>query len=151
MKTILNIFFSLLMLTAAAELPTDIINQNYYDSGWSDFTEDMLLTNDAMYFLGTQTTVDGFRNHDFNIVLIKTELNGDLIWQKIIGGSAADQASSIIKDSEGNIYIGAGTYSEDGDSQSGIMGVKMPGSLKWTHQEILYGKKHLEDLKMIMV
>ncbi len=124
MKTILNILLSILTLTLAAKVPKDIINQNYYDSGWFDVTEDMLLTNDAMYFLGTQTTDDGNRNYDFNIVLIKTELNGDLIWQKTLGGSAADHPNSIIKDSEGNIYIGAGTYSKDGDSQSGIMGGK---------------------------
>jgi hypothetical protein len=118
MKTLLHILLIIIAITANAQLPKDIINQNCYDSGWPDIAKDMLITENAMYFLGDQNTDD---NHD-DIVLFKTNLIGDLIWAKAYGGTSIDQSLSIIKDNEGFLYFSAGTFSNNGDVQSGDIG-----------------------------
>jgi hypothetical protein len=121
MKKIL-LLLSFIPVFVYSQFPKDIINQNCYDSGWPDNTEDFLVTEDAMYFLADQTTDDGNQNYDHNIVLVKTDLEGKQYWIKTYGGSLPDFSRALIRDNEGYIYIGAGTYSIDGDSQSGIMG-----------------------------
>jgi hypothetical protein len=118
MKALLHILLIVIAITANAQLPKDIINQNCYDSGWPDIAKDMLITENAIYFLGDQNTDD---NHD-DIVLFKTNFNGDLIWVKAYGGSSIDQSLSIIQDNEGFLYFSSGTFSDDGDVQSGNLG-----------------------------
>jgi hypothetical protein len=105
-----------------SQLPKDIINQNCFDSGWPDEAADMLVTNDAMYFLAEQLTNDGNQNYDNNIVLVKTNSGGSYLWQEVFGGSSSDNPISIIKDDAGHIYIGASTISSDGDAQSAHLG-----------------------------
>jgi len=119
-----------------SQFPKDIINQNCYDSGLPENTKDFLVTNDAMYFLAKQSADENY--HD-NIVLEKTDLAGKQLWVKAFGGSEPDYANSLIEDNQGNIYLGGGTYSEDGDVQSGNMGgedawivkVDTSGSIIW--------------------
>lgn len=118
------------------QFPKDIINQNCYDNGLPENTKDFLVTSDAMYFLAKQSADE---NYDDNIVLVKTDLQGKQLWIKGFGGSEPDYANSLIEDNQGNIYLGGGTYSEDGDVQSGNMGgedawivkVDTSGSIIW--------------------
>jgi len=122
MKNIYIILFLFTGLFSFAQLPKDIVWQYCYDSGWPDVTEDMVETNNAIYILGERLTDDGNYNYDHDIVITKTNQMGELIWQKIFGGSASEYPSTIITDNFGMIYIGGATYSDDGDVQSGNMG-----------------------------
>ena len=114
--------FLFLGLFSFAQLPKDIVNQHCYDSGWPDMTEDMVETKDAIYILSDRITDDGNHNYDHDIVITKTNHAGELIWQKIFGGSSEDIPASIITDSLGMIYFGCMTYSSNGDIQSGNIG-----------------------------
>jgi len=122
MKKIYIMLFLFIGLFSFAQFPKDIVNQHCYDSGWPDVTEDMVETKNAIYILGDRITDDGNQNYDHDIVITKTNHVGELIWQKIFGGSCGDIPASIITDSLGMIYFGCMTCSNDGDIQSGNMG-----------------------------
>lgn len=47
--------------------------------------------------------------------IVKLNSNGDIEWQKCLGGTATDGASSIEQTSDGGYIIAGGSYSNDGD------------------------------------
>lgn len=61
----------------------------------------------AGYFTGNPTygTSSLFSYGNSDILIIKTNNIGDVIWAKQAGGSGADRANSITTDASGNIYI----------------------------------------------
>jgi gliding motility-associated-like protein len=79
----------------------------------------MTKANDGTLTLAGYTTsndgdVSGARgSQDYWIVNIST--NGNLNWQKVLGGSDADYANTILTDSDGGFIAGGISYSSDGD------------------------------------
>ncbi|HLP39770.1 BACON domain-containing protein [Lacibacter sp.] len=50
-----------------------------------------------------------------DIVIIKTDRNGNKLWQKSFGGSGFDYANAAISTDDGGYLIAGATYSNDGD------------------------------------
>ena len=82
---------------------------------------------------GTHTT---FATDDFWIV--KLNVNGDKVWQKTLGGTAGDEAYSIVATNDKGYIIAGASRSNDGDVSGSHGGtdawlVKMDGTghLKW--------------------
>jgi len=64
------------------------------------------------YFIaGYTTTSNGSRD----AMVVKINLNGILIWQKNIGGSALDEASAVVATIDGGCLVSGYTTSNDGD------------------------------------
>jgi|GEM_PF-351621 len=76
-------------------------------------------TSDGGYFVAGQTysnNGDVSGNHGaFDYWVVKLESNGDLQWQKCLGGSSNDAARSIQKTSDGGYIVAGYTSSNDGD------------------------------------
>ena len=85
----------------------------------SDLIYTMIPTNDQGWLLGGGTySNDGdiSGNHgDQDFWLIKTDLNGNVMWQRMIGGSGLDVCYTLKEDFAGNYFAAGCTASSDGD------------------------------------
>ena len=72
-----------------------------------DEANDVVKTNSGYYILGTANERD--------IWLIKTDLEGNHLWDKKFGGSKADYSISLIPISNAQFYIVGASLSSDGD------------------------------------
>jgi len=92
---------------SGSESPTGIIQTtdgNYILTGKT-------ISNDGD-MIGNHGSIDGY--------IIKLNSNGNLVWQKTIGGSNTDWAQSIIQSNDGGYLIGASSKSNDGDFLSNL-------------------------------
>jgi len=120
MKKILVLIF-LIPCIAYSQFPKDIIWQSCSGTSEPEKVYDLLETQNAYYILsGTEDIINS--NSGDDILLTKINKEGELVWQKVYGGSSNEYPVTIIKDFYGRIYIGASTYSDDGDIQSGNKG-----------------------------
>lgn len=62
------------------------------------------------YFVAGYTTINGNRD----AIVTKTDLNGNLIWQKIIGGLGLDEAAGVASTPDGGCLVAGYTQSNDG-------------------------------------
>lgn len=88
-------------------------------TGIDEIGNSVARTNDGGYIIsGHSDSSDGdfSGNHgDIDMVIVKVNQNGNIEWQKVLGGSLADEAYSILQTNDGG-YIAVGrTASNDGD------------------------------------
>jgi len=93
-------------------------------------------TKDSGYIVAGRTIKGYHGGYDFWIV--KLDNQGNILWQKTLGGSEDDEAHSIQQTKDGGYIIVGGTYSNDGDvrgNHGGIDGwvVKLDeeGNIEW--------------------
>ncbi|HTM67216.1 MAG TPA: hypothetical protein VL093_12890 [Flavipsychrobacter sp.] len=76
-------------------------------------------TVDSGYVMvGSTTSNDGnvTGNHgQSDFWVIKADVNGNVVWQKTLGGSAGEQARTATTTNDGGIVVAGNTYSNDGD------------------------------------
>jgi hypothetical protein len=71
---------------------------------------------------------------------LKLDVSGNLVWAKLFGGAANDEARSIALDSTGAIYIGGYTTgtlpgeTSAGDNDAFVLKLDISGNLVWTRQ-----------------
>jgi len=99
--------------------PTSILQwQKCFGSSGNDFGYS-IVSNPNAYFLagyteGNNGNVSG--NHGSQDAwVIKTDLDGTLLWQKAIGGSAGDYADAIVATADGGSVVAGYTNSNNGD------------------------------------
>ena len=84
-----------------------------------DKAESIFPTSNGGYIIvGSTTSTDGdiTGNHGYTDAwVVKLDGSGTLVWQKALGGSSDDNASSITLTSEGGYIIAGNTHSIDGD------------------------------------
>jgi hypothetical protein len=80
-------------------------------------------------------------NGSADVWLLKTDYNGDLIWQQSFGGSAPDYAYQMWADSDGDFLISGETKSNNGDATENhgdydawVLKVSPTGALLWQKQ-----------------
>jgi hypothetical protein len=89
--------------------------------GGSDFdsARSTIQTSDGGYLVtGFTDSNDGdvSGNHGWSDMwVIKTDLSGNLVWQKCLGGTDDESARSVIQTSDGGYLLGGYTWSVDGD------------------------------------
>lgn len=81
---------------------------------------------DSVYVTGVST------NNGNDAVLLKFDVNGNLLWERTWGGPASDQSLAVAATPDGSAYI-AGTATSFGPSSSGLFVVKFDslGNLVW--------------------
>lgn len=79
----------------------------------------MIMSHDnGIVITGYSDSYDGdiSASHGWNDVwIVKTDLNGTLLWEKSLGGSIADEAGSIILTSDHGFILAGSSESDDGD------------------------------------
>ncbi|WBV61942.1 T9SS type A sorting domain-containing protein [Chryseobacterium camelliae] len=125
--------------------------QKNYGGSLPEMLPDIALTSDGGYILAgssSSTNGDVTGNHGLSdFWIVRTNSTGDILWQKSLGGSAGDAATSVRQTSDGG-YIVAGTSSSNNGNVTGNHGgtdvwvVKLDssGNLQW--QKSLGGSNH---------
>ncbi len=91
---------------------------------------------------------NSFGNGGYDALIIKTDKNGNTLWQKTWGGLDWDFANSICKSSDGNLIVCGNTYSfERGNSDAFVIKLDLNGNLIW---QKIYGGSNFDELKCII-
>ena len=125
MKTLIN-FLVLINLTFSLNAQTfqKVYNWTYNSEGYS-----LVTVSDGYLLLGSTRTA----NNQLDILLIKTDLQGDTLWTKTYGGTGNDVGYAIKKTSD-NGFIVAGYTMSQGAGQSDVYLIKLNsvGAEQWT-------------------
>ncbi len=132
----------------------DIIWQKLYGGLHSDIGRSIQQTSDGGYIVaghaisnGTGTLMGLTNNGASDYWILKLDDSGNLVWQKLLGGSLVDQAFSIKQTSEGG-YIVAGHSSSsntgtllgfinNGNTDTWVLKLNSTGTITW--QKLLGG------------
>lgn len=101
---------------------------------------------DSSYVTVGYTNSTGFGGYD--IFLLKTDKNGNLLWQKTIGGSDWDFAYSLQTTFDGGFVIAGTTYSYGhGNADGYVVKTDGNGDVVWTKT---YGGQYDDEFKSIV-
>jgi len=83
-----------------------------------------------VYLNGNQGS-DVYGNNDYGV--IKLDPNGNILWQKKIGGSSADNGHAIAVDGSGNVYLNGQQASDvyGGSYDYGVIKLDSSGDIVW--------------------
>ncbi len=100
----------------------------------NDMVYSLAHTSDCGYILaGSSRFYNGERRWDMDARLVKTDANGNIQWQRTIGGNEFDEAHSAIQTSDGGYIIAGRTYSFYGSGIDDLWLVKTDaeGTEQW--------------------
>lgn len=142
--TLIFLLFNALLIpihNLTAQTP-EIMWQHTYGGNGDDRAQDILATDDGGYItIGYTPSTDGDvdYNHGLNDVLvIKTDGEGEIIWSKTYGGTDYDYGNTICKGIEGGYVLGCSVLSDDGDitfnhggSELWLVKINEAGDIEW--------------------
>ena len=121
--------------------------QACFGTNYREDAMDVCATGDGYIVIGTYQTSDAY-----DALLIRTDLFGNLVWQKTIGGSMADVPYRIFPAGNDCYYISASSASSDGDitlnpypnskSNKWILKINGMGDIIW---DKIYGGSGFEN------
>jgi len=103
-----------------------------YGGSSYDHLFEVIPTSDGCYAFVGDTTSAGTGYND--VWLVKTDVNGKIMWNQTFGGSGIDRAYSVIQLADnGFVLVGATTSYGAGDSDAWILKTDAEGILQWNH------------------
>ncbi len=97
----------------------------------NDIGKSVIQLADSSFVMVGYTNSTGFGGYD--IFLVKADKNGNLLWQKTIGGSDWDFAYSLQQTLDGGFIIGGTTYSfGHGNADGYLVKTDINGNVNWT-------------------
>ena len=88
-----------------------------------------LQTSDGGYIMVGQTT-DGVREYASDMLVVKTDANGDLEWQEVLGESEQADYSTFVTEIDGG-YIVAGAMTSGENQERALVRFDAAGSIVW--------------------
>lgn len=97
----------------------NILSENSIGGSEDESFYDVIQTSDGGFaFTGKSKSSDGDiseNNGNEDLLIVKTDENGNLQWQKTYGGSETDEGQSIVQTSDNGYLVAGYTNSTDGD------------------------------------
>lgn len=109
----------------------EIIWSKCYGGASEDFAVRAILTKDSAILIGGGTRSFGVEKTDF--YLLKIDLDGDVLWEKTIGGDAHETLNYIVNGKENNYFFGGfGRSNDSRDYWPGVIGnISADGEILW--------------------
>ena len=143
------------------DLSGNIIRQLCYGGTYNDLGHDIIETHDGYVILGSTTSndgdVSGFHGipgdiHGMDIWVCKIDFDGNIIWQRCLGGSGNDNPTYITQTEDSGYIVIGYTGSNDGDVSGNhsidpgyfdiwIVKLNSMGEVEWQH---CYGGERTE-------
>lgn len=109
----------------------DTLWTQIYGGPTIEVAKDMLVTSDGGFILAGQTFSYGAGDSD--VLIVKTNGQGDILWQKTYGGTLFDLANSIAPTSDGGYIIcGESTSFGAGEADLYLVKIDSDGNLEWS-------------------
>ena len=136
-------FLLLVCLLSSLIIPVfgeeSVIWTKTYGGSNNDDCFSVLEANDGGYILAGDTASFGAGETD--VLLVKTDVNGNMQWNKTYGGVASDDVQFMIPDDNGYVIAGR-TYSFGaGDADFWLIKTDATGNMKWSKT---YGDSHAD-------
>jgi hypothetical protein len=103
-----------------------------YGGHYLDYGRSVLQTSDSGYIFCGSTSSFGAGSHD--AWLVRTDMFGNELWNKTFGGSAWDQANSVVETSDGGYFL-TGDYTDpvQGDLEMYLVKTDSEGNEEWNY------------------
>lgn len=135
-----------------------IVWQKFYGGSNDEFLYDVKETPDGGYILAGYTNSNNGEvtgsHGSADYWIVKTNENGDIVWQKTFGGSSIDVANSITLTNDGGYIVSGYTYSNDGDvignhglEDYWVIKLDSSGNKQW---QKTYGGSNYDDARSII-
>ena len=143
MKTKLTLLLGIANFFLVISQNPNIIWQKTYGGSSYDTGQKILQTTDGGYLISATSESDDFDITQFyglgDIVLLKIDASGSVVWQKAYGGSEYDYINNITATPDGGYVIVGGTESSDGivttpnqgSSDALIIKIDASGTVLW--------------------
>jgi len=106
------------------------------------YGNDLVETNDGDYVIAGWIKYQSVRYRDHDLWLLKSDAEGNEIWQRRLGGKSTDRANAIIETSTGNLLVAGETYSfGSGTYDAWLIMLNSNGDILWNRT---YGGKGIE-------
>jgi len=97
-----------------------------------DVANSVQQTADGGYILGGYTYSYGAAGDTHDAWLVKTDADGNIVWDKTFGGSGAEEANSVQQTADGGYILGGYTYSYGaGESDAWLVKTDADGNTVW--------------------
>jgi hypothetical protein len=136
----------------------NVIWKRNYGGNNGDSIRDVIHTRDNGFVFCGYTFSDSYANHhggkDFWIV--KTDHNGEIKWEKILGGSNYDMAYSVVETRDNHYVVAGYSFSKNGDLEDfnnhgggdyWIIKLDYSGNIVWSK---LYGGSSWEEVRQVI-
>ena len=107
--SIVVVFFMYIIASSSKAAEGDLQWQNTFGGSSDDRGYSVQQTSDGGYIIAGQTHSYGLATGD--VYLVKTDLDGEKLWEKTFGGSSIEQAQSVQQTSDDGYIITGHTYS----------------------------------------
>ena len=109
------IFFFLSTNIVESQTPT-LVWSKFVGTTSVEYPDKILKVTNGYLILGRTNANDTFSCHNSeNIILLRTDTAGNLLWNTCYGGDSSDIPHDIIPTSDGNFLITGSTFSMEGD------------------------------------
>ncbi len=108
-----------------------VIREKSYDKKQNDLGEDFLIANDGGFYIVGTTNLDFSGSGALSdIYLIRTDENGEVLWDKTYGGDKSEEGLSISRTNDGNLLIAGTTQSSGADAY--LIQIDLEGNEIWS-------------------
>lgn len=110
----------------------NVLTEKKYGGNDIDFANWAAFNHDSTAIMAVGYT-GSFSNQDYDVYIVYTDLNGDTLWTKTIGGTGWDIANNVINTSDKGFLISGETYSYGaGNNDMYIIKIDTNGTVEWT-------------------
>ncbi|MCX6068088.1 MAG: hypothetical protein NT121_20455 [Chloroflexi bacterium] len=115
------------------EIPRSLWDKTYHKIS-GDMGEDVLVADDGGFFIvGTAGLDMSGASLSGDIYLIRTDANGEVLWEKTYGGVKAEEGLSIARTNDGNLLLAGMTKSSGaGGADAYLVKVDLDGNEIWS-------------------